>query len=189
MHEFHIDFPAEFLRIINDEYKSDEIEDAYFVPISISYEVLPEIEQLFGKRESLQAPSWWSIGLNIFLTAVSPWKRGNSLVKVDIAQPVSFRELYRAIEKNVKMRKIIAGKIESYDRTRNCSNLRWGSNDSLNSVCSLYGELAPLYPEGDSDQSKLAHILDIMSLHLVYGKLSFKRFTFCITKIIQTEFV
>lgn len=57
---------------------------------------------------------------------------------------------------------------DTYFRSRNCSFLRWNSNESLNSISSLYGELAPLYPcDKEADEAVL---LDVMNLHFLHGE-------------------
>lgn len=79
------------------------------------------------------------------------------------------QELYNSLNRNLKIRRLTQCKEthESYSISGNCSYLRWGSQESLNSVCSLYGELAPLYPHADM---KKCTLLDILNYHLVYGK-------------------
>lgn len=80
---------AELLKVIYDEYKRNKIEDAYFVPVSVSYELVPDANDLFGVNKSVKGGVLSGIKAYIYdLIFPNPLK---GRVKVDFAQPTSFR--------------------------------------------------------------------------------------------------
>lgn len=80
---------AELLKIIYDEYKRNKIEDAYFVPVSVSYELVPDVDDVFGVSKSVKGGVLSAIKAYLYdLIFPNPLK---ARVRVDYAQPTSFR--------------------------------------------------------------------------------------------------
>lgn len=82
-------FVAELLKIVYDAFNSREIEDVFIVPVSVSYEILPDDfdEMISEEKSNKKRSSVVSFVKNIWRCM---WKSLGG-VRVDFGQPFSFR--------------------------------------------------------------------------------------------------
>ncbi|CAL8111468.1 unnamed protein product [Orchesella dallaii] len=161
-------YGSEILKIISDEFSNGKIEDVYFVPMSISYEVLPEAKDILSSK---RCSNGWNLFASVFQFFKWPFVPSSQKgkVRIDFAKPFCLREFTTSMKGNPKIQRCLVGEVESYFRSRDCAYLRWDSSESLNSVSSIYGELFPLYPDGNSNEDKSqATFLDVLNYHIMF---------------------
>jgi glycerol-3-phosphate O-acyltransferase len=79
---------AEILKILYDVYEAKEIEDAFIVPVNITYETLPEDDdQWFSSSKTSECSSLWGYIKKLWNVA---WL-GLGQVRVDFGQPFGLR--------------------------------------------------------------------------------------------------
>lgn len=84
---------AELLRLILDEFESNKIEDVYFVPVSVSYEVVPDEKEIIEGIKSSAASNGLFSSITSFLRALLLPNKNvlKGKVKIDFCQPACLR--------------------------------------------------------------------------------------------------